>query len=109
MASTVDPKEKFYRHFRDSIEGGLLLLAYLGLMWYLFFIACLLMTLLSSSAVLQDQIGQLAHLSSIGGERQEATDHILAGISKLQNEVADAAEFTPAYDRRQYSDVCRPS
>ncbi|OPB36679.1 tubulin-specific chaperone c [Trichoderma guizhouense] len=77
MASTVDPNQKFYRHFRDSIE------------------------------VLQDQIGQLAHLSSIGGERQEATDHILAGISKLQNEVADAAEFTPAYDRRQYSDAIK--
>ncbi|EHK23533.1 uncharacterized protein TRIVIDRAFT_82412 [Trichoderma virens Gv29-8] len=77
MASTTDPKEKFYRHFRDSVE------------------------------VLQDQIGQLNHLSSIGGERQEATDHILAGISKLQNEVADAAEFTPAYDRRQYSDAIK--
>lgn len=39
MASTVDPKEKFYRHFRDSIEGGLLLLAYLGLMCCLFITA----------------------------------------------------------------------
>ncbi|KAL7797271.1 tubulin binding cofactor C domain-containing protein [Trichoderma ceciliae] len=73
----MDPKEKFYRHFRDSIE------------------------------VLQDQIGQLTHLSAIGGERQEATDHILAGISKLQNEAADAAEFTPAYDRRQYSETIK--
>ncbi|KAL6870513.1 TBCC domain-containing protein [Trichoderma novae-zelandiae] len=73
----MDPKDKFYRHFRDSVEG------------------------------LQDQIDQLTHLSSIGGERQEATDHILAGISKLQNEVADAAEYTPAYDRRQYSDAIK--
>ncbi|KAH6606022.1 hypothetical protein Trco_005175 [Trichoderma cornu-damae] len=73
----MDPKEKFYRHFRESIE------------------------------VLQDQISQLAHLSAIGGERQEATDHILAGISKLQNEVADAAEYTPAYDRRQYSEAVK--
>lgn len=74
----MDPNQKFYRHFRDSVE------------------------------VLQDQIGQLTHLSGVGGERQEATDHILAGISKLQNEVADAAEFTPAYDRRQYSEVRHP-
>ncbi|PTB77519.1 TBCC-domain-containing protein [Trichoderma longibrachiatum ATCC 18648] len=73
----MDPKEKFYRHFRDGVEA------------------------------LQDQIGQLVHLSSIGGERQDATDNILAGISKLQNEVADAAEFTPAYDRRQYSDAIK--
>ncbi|RFU80083.1 tubulin-specific chaperone c [Trichoderma arundinaceum] len=73
----MDPKERFYRHFRDSVE------------------------------VLQDQIGQLEHLSAIAGERQEATDHILAGISKLQNEVADAAEYTPAYDRRQYVETVR--
>lgn len=26
----MDPKDKFYRHFRDSIEGGLLLLAYMA-------------------------------------------------------------------------------
>jgi hypothetical protein len=73
------------------------------------FITISLLTLLFfSSSVLQDQIGQLTHLSAIGGERQDATDHILAGISKLQNEVADAAEFTPAYDRRQYSEVRYP-
>lgn len=56
-------------------------------------------------AVLQDQIEQLKTVSAIAGERQEATDHILAGISKLQNEVADAADQTPAYDRKQYSEV----
>lgn len=41
----------------------------------------------------------------MAGERQEAIDHILAGIAKLQNEVADAADFTPSYDRKQYSVV----
>ncbi|KAK5995588.1 Tubulin-specific chaperone C-like protein [Cladobotryum mycophilum] len=73
----MDPKERFHRHFRDSVED------------------------------LQDQIGQLQSFSTVGGERQEATDHILAGISKLQNEVADAAEFTPAYDRKQYSEAIK--
>ncbi|KAG6010563.1 hypothetical protein E4U21_005916 [Claviceps maximensis] len=70
----MDPKQKFYRHFLDS------------------------------AAELQELIGQLEFISSIAGERQEATDHILAGISKLQHEVSDAAEFTPSYDRKQYSD-----
>lgn len=103
----MDPKEKFYRHFRDSVEGWWPLPSYTwrlinhrmtaNVLFYCFFLSGL-----------QDQIGQLTHMSGIGGERQEATDHILAGISKLQNEVADAAEFTPAYDRRQYSEVRHP-
>ncbi|KAG5947757.1 hypothetical protein E4U59_007638 [Claviceps monticola] len=70
----MDPKKKFYRHFLDS------------------------------SAELQELIEQLESVSSVAGERQAATDHILAGINKLQHEVSDAAEFTPSYDRKQYSD-----
>ncbi|VUC35526.1 unnamed protein product [Clonostachys rosea] len=76
-SSTMDPKERFYRHF------------------------------LENDADLRDQISQLESLSNVGGERQEAIDHILAGISKLQNEVADAAEFTPSYDRKQYSEAVK--
>jgi len=44
-------------------------------------------------------------VGAVAGERQEAIDHVLAGIAKLQNEVADAADETPSYDRRQYSEV----
>lgn len=40
-----------------------------------------------------------------GGERQEAIDHCIAGISRLSNEVTDVAPFIPAYDRRTYSQV----
>lgn len=58
-------------------------------------------------AELQDLIDQLESVSVVAGERQEAIDHVLASISKLQNEVSDAAEFTPSYDRKQYSDVSR--
>lgn len=58
-----------------------------------------------SFIVLQDQIEELKSISTVAGERQEAIDHILTGISKLQNEVADAADTTPAYDRKQYSEV----
>lgn len=60
-----------------------------------------------SLIVLQDQIDELKSISTVAGERQEAIDHILAGISKLQNEVADVADTTPAYDRKQYSEVSK--
>lgn len=56
-------------------------------------------------AELQEQIDELEAVSAVAGERQEAIDHVLAGISKLQHEVSDAVEFTPSYDRKQYSDV----
>ena len=56
-------------------------------------------------AVLQDLIDELPSIANVGGERQEAIDHILASIAKLQNEVGDAADYTPSYDRKQYSEV----
>ncbi|KAF4979849.1 hypothetical protein FZEAL_4015 [Fusarium zealandicum] len=73
--ATMDPKQRFYHHFSESVT------------------------------VLQDQIEQLPSIANVGGERQEANDHILAGIAKLQNEVSDAADYTPSYDRKQYSEV----
>lgn len=72
--STMDPKVRFYNHFTESVQG------------------------------LHELVGELSSISSVAGERQEAIDHILAGIAKLQNEVADAADFTPSYDRKQYSE-----
>lgn len=54
---------------------------------------------------IQEQISQLGSVAKIGGERQDATETILAGISKLSNEVADASDFVPAYDQRTYSQV----
>lgn len=50
-------------------------------------------------------MGQLENFSLIGGERQDAIDHCLAGITRLSNEVADATGFIPAYDQRTYSQV----
>jgi hypothetical protein len=41
----------------------------------------------------------------VGGERQDATDHCLAGIARLSNEVTDATGFIPAYDQRTYAQV----
>ncbi|GAB1317532.1 Tubulin binding cofactor C-domain-containing protein [Madurella fahalii] len=73
----MDSKERFYRQFQDS------------------------------AATLQDQITQLSTFAAVGGERQDAIEHILSGISRLSNEVADAADYVPAYDQRTYSDVIK--
>ncbi|KAJ4163732.1 hypothetical protein LMH87_005440 [Akanthomyces muscarius] len=77
MSASTDPKQRFHRSFLDHV------------------------------AVLQDQIEELKSISTVAGERQEAIDHILAGISKIQNEVADVADATPAYDRKQYSEAIK--
>ncbi|KAK3904665.1 hypothetical protein C8A05DRAFT_31542 [Staphylotrichum tortipilum] len=73
----MDPKEKFYRQFQNSV------------------------------ITIQDQISQLPSFAAVGGERQDAVEHILSGISRLSLQVADAAEYVPAYDQRTYSDVVK--
>ncbi|KAL2117430.1 hypothetical protein VTJ04DRAFT_7090 [Mycothermus thermophilus] len=55
-------------------------------------------------ASIEDQIAQLPSYSSVGGERQYAVEHVLSSISRLSNDVADAADFLPPYDLRTYSD-----
>jgi hypothetical protein len=45
-------------------------------------------------------------MSNIAGDRQTAIDHVLASIAKLHHGIADAADYTPAYDRRKYAEVC---
>ncbi|KAH6651991.1 tubulin binding cofactor C-domain-containing protein [Truncatella angustata] len=72
-----DPKERFYRHFQTEITS------------------------------IQDQIEDLATVSPVGGERQDCVDTILAGISRLTNEVGDARDFIPAYDQRTYSQAIK--
>lgn len=49
---------------------------------------------------------RLADTSLVGGERTDATDHCLAGIARLSNEVKDAASYIPTYDQRIYAEVC---
>jgi hypothetical protein len=73
----MDPKEQFYRQFQGSVTA------------------------------LQEQISQLSSISTAGGERQDAIEHILSGISRLSNEVADASDFVPAYDQRTYSQAVK--
>lgn len=89
----MDPKERFYRHFQGSASGESVPNFRPDPPSYLHRLA------------LQDQIKQLSSFSVVGGERQDAIEHVLAGISRLSNEVADASEYIPAYDQRTYSQV----
>lgn len=52
---------------------------------------------------LQDQIARLDNYSLAGGEKQDAIDHVLSGISRLANDVTDSSAFVPAYDQRIYA------
>jgi tubulin-specific chaperone C len=56
---------------------------------------------------IQEQIAQLSSFSTAGGERQDALEAVLAAISRLNNEVADAAEYVPSYDLRTYTQTVR--
>ncbi|KAI0886994.1 TBCC-domain-containing protein [Annulohypoxylon maeteangense] len=72
-----DPKEKFFRYFQAEITA------------------------------IQGQIDDLATISHVGGERQDCIDTVLAGISRLSNEVMDAGDYVPAYDQRAYSQAMK--
>ncbi|KAI1421437.1 tubulin binding cofactor C-domain-containing protein [Xylaria sp. FL1777] len=71
------PKSKFFRHFQAEIT------------------------------LIQDEIDSLATTSPVGGERQTGIDKVLAGISRLSNEVMDATDFIPSYDQRAYSQAIK--
>ncbi|KAI0973688.1 tubulin binding cofactor C-domain-containing protein [Xylaria arbuscula] len=73
----ADPKEKFFRHFQAEVT------------------------------LIQDEIDSLATTSPVDGERQAGTDKVLAGISRLSNEVMDATDFIPSYDQRAYSQAIK--
>ncbi|MCJ1483777.1 hypothetical protein MMC06_003945 [Schaereria dolodes] len=51
---------------------------------------------------LREQIRRLEDTGLIGGERNDAVEHCLAGISRFSNEVRDASSYVPAYDQRIY-------
>lgn len=74
-ASQTDVKERFYRYFQQECTQ------------------------------LQEQIERLGEYSLVGGEKQDAIDHVLSGISRLANDVKDSSEYITAYDQRTYSQV----
>lgn len=73
----MDAKERFYRKFQSDV------------------------------ADIEDRIARLASLSVVAGERKDASDSILASLSRLSLEVGDAAQFIPAYDQRTYSQTVK--
>ncbi|KAJ6000929.1 hypothetical protein N7481_001338 [Penicillium waksmanii] len=56
---------------------------------------------------LQEKMDGFAHESLVDSERAEVTDHCLAGIVWLSNEVNDAASYIPTYGQRVYAEVRR--
>jgi len=56
---------------------------------------------------LQEQISRLDNYSFVGGEKQDAIDHVLSGISRLANDVSDSSAFVPAYDQRIYAQAIK--
>ncbi|KAL2072256.1 hypothetical protein VTL71DRAFT_11599 [Oculimacula yallundae] len=75
--SQADTNQRFYRHFQAECTE------------------------------LQEQIVQLENYSLVGGEKQDAIDHVNSGITRLANEVSDASGFVPAYDQRVYSQAIK--
>ncbi|CEJ57225.1 putative tubulin-specific chaperone c [Penicillium brasilianum] len=75
--SEIPLKERFFRYFQHEITA------------------------------LQQQMDRLADTSLVGGERADATDHCLAGIVRLSNEVKDAASYIPTYDQRVYAEAIK--
>ncbi|KAL4796926.1 tubulin binding cofactor C-domain-containing protein [Aspergillus venezuelensis] len=73
----IPQKERFFRYFQHEITA------------------------------LQEQMDKLADTSLVGGERTDATDHCLAGIARLSNDVKDAASYTPTYDQRIYAEAIK--
>ena len=49
----------------------------------------------------------LADTALVGGERADATEHCLAGIAHLSNEVKDASSYIPTYDQRTYAEAIK--
>ncbi|KAJ5930271.1 Tubulin binding cofactor C [Penicillium verhagenii] len=75
--SDIPLKERFFRYFQHEITS------------------------------LQNSMDRLADTSLVGGERADATDHCLAGIVRLSNEVKDAASYIPTYDQRVYAEAIK--
>lgn len=98
LKSEIPLKERFFRYFQHEITG--MLQCFVGGMiladW---FCVC--------GLDLQEKMDRLTDTSLAGGERADATDHCLAGIARLSNEVKDAASYIPTYDQRIYAEVGR--
>lgn len=59
------------------------------------------------SSGLQELISQLQDIAPVAGERQDAVEHILAGVSRLQQEVVDVKDLLPAYELRNFTNAAK--
>jgi hypothetical protein len=75
VLTQADIKDRFYRHFQQECTE------------------------------IQEQIALLGDYSLVGGEKQDAINHVLSGISRLSTEVSDSSGLIPAYDQRIYAQV----
>jgi hypothetical protein len=75
VSTHADIKDRFYRHFQQECTE------------------------------IQDQIAILGDYSLVGGEKQDAINHVLSSISRLSTEVSDSSGLIPAYDQRIYAQV----
>lgn len=73
----ADVKDRFYRHFQQECTE------------------------------IQDQIALLGDYSLVGGEKQDAINHVLSSISRLSTEVSDSSGLIPAYDQRIYAQAIK--
>lgn len=99
--SEIPLKERFFRYFQHEITGKLPQVHGQGGEWKG---TCTN----HDKTALQQEMDRLADTSLVGGERADATDHCLAGIVRLSNEVKDAASYIPTYDQRVYAEVGDP-
>lgn len=60
---------------------------------------------MASRVALQTQMDRLEGTSAVGGERNDAAEHCMAGIARLANEVKDASTYIPVYDQKLYGEV----
>lgn len=87
-------KDRFFRYFQQEITG--ISYCHSNMSGY---------ERANTFPALQEQMNRLADTSLVAGERSDATDHCLAGIARLSNEVKDASSYIPTYDQRIYAEV----
>lgn len=92
-ASEIPQKERFFRYFQQEVTGEL---QDRSMKWRRVDLVV---------PALQEQMERLRDTALVGGERTDATDHLVAGIARLGSEVGDASSYLPAYDQRTYGEV----
>lgn len=94
----MSEQERFFRYFQTEVAGACPDVQVQP-------VRAPLLTDASQNSALQERMQTIRDHGTSGGERADAIDHCLAGISKLSNEVKDISGSLPAHDQRTYSEV----